>query len=439
MTLKNLAQSIFSVCILFLGFYAIYEYKKSKTDQHIKIQKSIFLNKKLKDLVSFEIQKSKQKLKIIKKKDTWFLTQPVKDQASWTEISRWFDELKNQKIYNIKTKTQNIDWKKYALDLAPRVQMTFANKDVFSFSVATQKTFDDNYFIKIKQKLFVGKSYFFNEINDKDFDSFRSQKIIPPFRGHANSLKFKGAVNFNFIWTNYEWDFDKQNKSYHGPINTNRLNDFWTNINSIKITSIKGPVTKLQIKKYQLHKPQLEIQFFYKNKNKNYNLKLSPFIKDKAFVLASHRNFVMEISKSDAKKLIISKKNIYDHQKTFNYNSILASQITIQNNKTLVTLKKSNNMWNVITKDQKLHKVDLKKVSLFLNKIKKLQVAKYKLGKIRFVKRVLKITHNKQVLFKLQEAPFNHKYSWVQTSLWKNIMLLSKKDIDAIFNYKFNN
>ena len=64
------------------------------------------------------------------------------------------------------------------------------------------------------------------------------------------------------------------------------------------------------------------ITFNYPEKDKSYKLKLSSVKENKAFVSVSHRDFIFEISKKDAEKLILSKNEIRDHAFPFNYKKI---------------------------------------------------------------------------------------------------------------------
>ena len=308
MKTKLTIQIIFSIFVLAFGAWTFYEYKQSTKKQ----KESSFLVKELKELKAFRITKGTEKLEVIRKNQDWFLKKPVKDLASFTEISRWFGEIKNQKVQKIQTETTNL--KDYYLDNAPNVEMEFNSGETFFFSVSKKSSFDGKYFIKKGEELFIAEQYFYSEVNNKDFDSFRSKKLLPAL-GHAIKLQFQGKENFTLHWANYKWSLDKSHKKNSFPLNSVRLNGFWTDVNSMKALELKEAVSSSSLRKYKLHKPQLSITLDYPNKDKKYTLKLSPFIKDKAFVFISHRDFILEISKEDAKKLLLSKKDIKQEAK----------------------------------------------------------------------------------------------------------------------------
>ena len=469
MKTKLFIQIFLSTSALAVGAWAFYEYKKSQTEQKQKAKAELFLpNLKLKELKAFQIIRKINRLSAKQKDSDWFLSQPVKDQADFKEISRWFDEIKNQKVQKIQMK--NIDWKNYDLDQAPSVKMNFANGKSLSFSVSAKSSFDDKYFIKKEGELFIGEKYFFTEVNEKDFDSFRNKKILPSL-SHATQIKFQGKHSLTLYWADYKWSMDKEKNKF--PLDSNRLDDFWTEATSLKADEIKESVSPSSLKKYGLHKPQLKILFAYPGKEKPYILKLSPFKKDKAFMALSHRDFIFEISKEEMKKLILSQNDIRDHNFPFDYNINSASQIKRQNKDKSFAIQKEKNSWRFLnkkeqpskrkkgivalkqkalkdtdskksdlkpgdSKDIRAKRLDLKKVEDLLDKIKNLKGKKYKKAKnarqaLRSI--VIKNTDNKTI-FELKEISLSASYSWLKTNLWPDeLIAVSRTAVDEIFNH----
>ena len=282
MKTKLFRQILPSLLVLALGAWAFYEYKQSEKEEKQKIEEASFLNKKLESLKAFRIKKDGKQLEIVKKEQNWFLKQPVQDQASFTEISRWFDEITNQKVQKIQTET-GINWKEYHLEKAPGVEMEFSSGETISFSVSKKSSFDGKYFIKKGAELFIGEQYFSSEVNEKDFDSFRSKNLLPSL-GHAKKIQFQGKENFTLHWADYKWSLDEANKKKDFPLNSDRLDGFWTDASSMKASAIKEAVisdlkvaapfmpeahfakkaiSSISLRKYGLNKPQIEITFSY--------------------------------------------------------------------------------------------------------------------------------------------------------------------------------
>ena len=433
MNTKLFVQTFFSVVILSFGVWAFYEYKKSQREEVKKTQEALFLKKELKNLKALRIQKGKERLNALKEEE-WVLKAPVKDRADWKEISRWFEEIKNQKVQKLES-SKAIKWEDYDLDQAPQVEIEFSSGEVVAFSVSKQSSFDGKYFIKKGSELFVGESHFSREVNQKDFDSFRSKQILSSGT-HAIKIQIQGKDSFTLKWADYKWSLDASSsagKKTAFPLDSDRLDGFWTDLSSMEALSIKEALSPASVKKYNLDKPQLEIQLFYPEKEKAFILKLSPFKEEKAFLSLSHRDFVMEISQSEAEKLLLSKKDIRDHSFPFNYNKDLAEQIERKADNKAFLIKKSKEGWEPLKKGA--NKIDTEKVFDLLDKVKNLRGEKYKAASIQKSERSLQITkEGGELLFELREKSFDDSYSWVQTNLWEELVAVSKKDLDEIFS-----
>lgn len=434
MKTKFFGQIFVSFLVLALGAWAFYEYKVSQKEQKQEAEEASLFKQDLKELKAFRIKKEDKQLEMAEEGKDWLLKQPVKDLASFTEISRWFGEIKNQKIQKIKTK-ENIQWEDYHLDKAPKVEMEFASGENISFSVSRKNSFDGKYFIKKGEELFIGERYFYSEVNEKDFDSFRSKKLMPSRGGHAVKIQLKGKENLTLHWSDYKWSLDEKNKKKPFPLDSDRLDGFWTDANSMKASSIKEAVAPSSLKKYGLTHPQVEIIFSYPEKDKSQKLKLSSIKEDKAFASVSHRDFIFEISKEDAEKLILSKSAIRDHAFPFNFKKGPSAQIERKSNKekSFAVKKVKEDHWkNLNTEDQP---IDAKKVEELLDKIKELKGEKYKKSSAKQNKRSIEVKNSEdEMIFELKEVSVSGSYSWVKTNLWDELVAVEKDSLDEIFS-----
>lgn len=429
MTTKTLTQIFISILVLALGLWALYENKQTTVKK--KISEASFLNQvKLENIKAFHIIKDDTQLSIVREDTKWLLQQPVQDLASFTEISRWLGELKNIKVQKI-SKKEGSNWKEYYLDSAPQVKIELTSDKTVSFSVSKKSSFDGKYFIKVGQELFIGESYFYSEVNVKDFDSFRNKRLLP-LQGHATKIQFQGKQNFTLKWQDYKWSFQLISaKSF--PLDSDRLDGFWTDITSMQAVAIKESKQASSLKKYGLHKPQLIIQLHYPNEDKKYVLKLSPFKGEKAFVAMSHTDFIFEISKEEAKKMLLSKNDIRDHAFPFNYDTLKAVQIEQKSKKNSFAIKKLNQTWQSLSKKELT--VDSKKVEDLLDKIKNLKAKKYQFDSTTLNLRSIEIKDSKgQQIFELKEISQSEIYSWLKTNLWDELVAVPKDSLNAIFN-----
>ncbi|MCZ0931586.1 MAG: DUF4340 domain-containing protein [Oligoflexia bacterium] len=419
-------QIFVSLCILAFGALALYEYYQSQKEKEKEEELSLFLpHIERKQLKAFQIEQTNNRLSAVQKGREWLLTEPVKDLLDGTELSRWFDSIKRQKVQ--KVKAEAVDWKSYYLDSAPFVQLELVSGEKITFSVSKKSSFDGRYFIKKAGELFIGESGFSSEVNEKNLDDFRSKKILPALN-HASWIQFKGKSNFQLNWKDYKWSLEDADKNSL-PLDSSRLDGFWTDINSMKALSIKEAVGPDSLKKYQLNKPQLILNITYGDKESI--LKLSLVKEGKAFVAISHRNYIFEISKEQANQLLLPKKEIYDHNFPFNYKTSLAFQVERQDDKNSFTIKKEGELW----KSQQGKTVDPKKVEDLLDRIKELRGEKYKRGTDKAPLRsfVIKDSEN-QLIFELKEVSQSKNVSWLRTNLWPERIAVSKDLISDIFS-----
>ena len=418
-------QVFVSVCVLAFGAWAFYEYYLAQKEKEKEEELSLFLpHIELRQLKAFQIEQADKKLSAVKEEKEWLLTEPVKDLLDWTKLSQWFDSIKRQKVQKIQT--ENTGWKSYYLDSAPSVQLELVGGRKVTFSVSRKSSFDGRYFIKKEGELFIGENSFFSEVNEKNLEDFRSKKILPALN-QASQIQFKGKFDFQLNWQDYKWSLEGASPN-NLPLNSSRLDGFWTDISGMKALSIKEALNSKNLRKYQLNKPQLILNITYADKK--YVLKLSRIQGEKAFISISHRDYIFEISKEQAGKLLLPKKEIYDHNFPFNYKTALAFQVKRQADNNFI-IKKEGEGW----KSKEGQSVDSKKVEDLLDQIKELRGEKYKKGTDKQSLRSVLITDSEnQPLFELKEVSQSKNSSWIQTNLWPERISVSKDLIDKIFN-----
>jgi len=424
---KGLARHIVSFVFVFgVGSYAYYEYAKTKKSKNNK--KSFFIIKDLSKLEEIQISKQNQRLVLFKKNQDWYLKKPIKDVASFAEVSRWFDEIKNQEVREISL-DDDIVWSDYYIGDHPKVDLKFSDKSSVDFIVSAKPSFDEKYFIKKGNKLFIGEKYFGNEIHDKDFNSFRNKKLIPPY-GHPAKVVTKGRENLSFNWRNSNWMFKKADF----PLDEKRLDRLWSDLSSMEALSIKEKVTAQSVNKYGLQQPVYQIHLFYDRgeEKKKTKIQISALKNDKAYVYASHRNYILEISEEDFKKIKISKKDIRDHSQPFRYQKERASSLELKSKQASYELILKNNKWiSLSSKDQ----LDSKKVLILLNSIYELKGKKYKKGVLQKEAGsiVIKDKSGKTLLdFRFSDS--SRGLVWIQTNLSKDLVAITKPSLKFILD-----
>ncbi len=422
---KRLVRHIVSLGFVFsVVGYAYYEYLKTKESKKIESQSSYFLTQQFKDLSGIKIKKEKKVITLLKKNQDWFLKKPLRDVASFSEVSRWFDEVRNQRIREIFIEG-DIVWKDYYLERSPEVQLEFSNGSSITFLVSSKSSFDEKYFIKRDNKLFVGEKYFFTEVNSKSFDSFRRKKIIPSY-GHPIKVVLKSNRTLSLNWDNYKWSF----KEKDFPLSNKRLDDFWSDLSSIEARSFKERATAFYLKKYGLDQADYQIQLSYSGGKKT-TIKINPVKNNQVYVYGSHRDYILEISKEDMEKIKISKNDIRDHGQAFRYEKDKVSSLELKSEKISYSVIKKKDQWVSLSSPKK--KVDSKKVQSLLNSIYKLRGQKYKKGNLKKVAASIIIKGaSGKVLLELKSDSGAGSIVWVQTNLSKGLVAISKSSLDLI-------
>ena len=418
-------QIFVSLFVLAFGGLALYEYYQFQKEREKEEEQSLFLpHAQFHELKDIQINQAGKKLSAVKKEQKWRLIKPVEDELDEPELSRWFDSIKKQKVQKISIEA--VEWKKYYLDSSPFVQLGLAGGRQIIFSVSKKSSFDGKYFIKKGEELFIGEGSFYTEINEKNLDDFRNKKIMPSL-SHAGQIQFKGKYNFHLSWKDYQWALKGADpKSL--PLDFSRLDGFWTDINSLKALSILVAVNSKNLKKYGLNKAQQILHLTYGNKK--HVLKISPFKEDKAFVSISHRDYIFEISKEQADKFILPKKEIYDHNFPFRYKTDAVFQLERQAGKNSFKIKKEGEDW----KSEKGEAVDAKKLEILLDQIKGLRGEAYKKAINKKPLRFFTVKDEKgNLLFELQEAARSKNRSWLKTNLWPEGIAVSKESLGDIW------
>ncbi|MBC6415762.1 MAG: DUF4340 domain-containing protein [Bdellovibrionales bacterium] len=441
MKAKFFFQIISSVLILTLGAFALYKYQKTLNQKEK--ESLLFPQIKLEDLKALRLFKTKEEfVSIVRKGESWFLLKPLKDLASLTELSRWFDEVSRQRVKELE---EDVNWQTYSFKKYPFVELDLKSGETLSFSVSSKRSFDDRWFVKKGNQLFIAESSLANEINNKNLEDFRSKKILPSLN-HVTRIEFKGIENFVVDWKNQSWFLEKRNL----PLNQDLLDDFWNDLSSLKADSIADTVQKQD----QLDKVFLTLKLFYGEKE--FLLKMSPIKDTKVYISISHRDYIFEVSKDKLNKILVSKKDIYDYSFPFNYDVSLANFIEIKTKQEKIKIQKEKGKWNLLegsnqdlknqveSKDKKSSenldsdkKEDFNsKIDDFLNQIKQLKVKDYQNVKDSKVLRsvVIKDAKNK-LLFKLEELDQIKNISFLKTNLWKEGFALSKEETDKIFHF----
>ena len=332
--MENLIKKLIKklpVLIIFFAVvgYALYEYKKNQSEGDTK-DRTPLLSGELKDVEKIRLSNASLSLLIIKEKGDWFLKKPLEDFVDFKELSRWFHALQDQKLKLISEKP-DIQWEEYHLKNPAVVELTFSSGNVVTFSISEKASFDGNWFIKKEGRLFLGESDFGQEVNERTLDSYRSKKLLHSF-GHPSTIKFqkKNQRPLNFTWKDSQWIYSEDKTL---PLDSNHLNTFWTDLSSLKGNQIASPVTKVNLQKFNLTKPFVEISLSFEKKEDTTVIRFSSIKDGSVYGYASKRNYILKFSESDFEKILLSQDTIRDHGQPFRFKKETAFELQLQGGK----------------------------------------------------------------------------------------------------------
>lgn len=434
--------------------YAVYEYRKGLKEEENGDRVALFSaeweNVK-------EIRLSNKSLSLLTEKENgrWFLKKPLVDFADSSELSRWFNALKDQKIWLI-SDGPDIPWEKYYLQNPSRVEVTLSSGYKIRFFVSEKAAFDGKWFIRKGESLFLGESDFGQEVNERTLDSYRSKKLLHSF-GHPLTVRFQkqGQRFLDFSWKESKWVYT--DKTF--PLNEDRLNTFWSDLSELKGNEIVGSVTKENLKKFGLSEPFVKIVLNFEKEKKANVIRFSS-IKGEGTVygLTSNRGYILGVSKENFEKVLLSIEDIRDHSQPFRYKKEEAFRLQLQGKKFSYIVEKlpstgkkdssnSSKEGDKKKKETKLEwqsiepknkKINLEEMNALLNTIYDLKGKKYKKGSIGKISHFLEIKNKAgELLFKMELGDSytenKDEFFWVQTNLSKDKVGVLKESLDFIF------
>ena len=429
MKAKFISQSILSFFVLALGLYALYEYRKAGEELKEELLESSLVSQNLKNLRAFKIIKEDQTvIELAEEAGDWRTLEPVSDLADWSEVSRWFDEIKNIEVQKVKLEEGEVfQPKDYYLDKAVSLEMKFAEEEEgkLLLSISQKSSFDGKYFVQKGGELFIAEPYIYYETNNKDFESFRSKRLLPSMIGHPGKIQFKGQAKrqakgqgpWTIHWSDHRWSLDPSvaGKPEVGagdrlPLDHRRLDEFWNDLSAMKASALKEKISPSILKKYALNRPQKTLLFYWPQQEEKegekegkepspLSLSLSPFKDGRAFVSVSNRDFVLELDQTQAEKLLLKPLDIYDHHFPFRFKTAEMGQIQFMTASSHFVIEKTAKGWKRLTTEERLEPkpsassketqlkhaastniefIEQQKLEKFLEKLQDLKGLKYK-------------------------------------------------------------
>ena len=433
---KGLRGLIFFLFVSALGGYALYDYYRSNERKEKEEELSRFFRESAKDVQQIRLTAPKKKPVVLKQTEgKWRMETPVRDFADFATVSSWLDKLKEQVTEQIRPEG-DIQWKDYRLDKeTTEAELSLKSGEKFIFSVSSRPSFDGKYFIRKGKELFMGDRFFNDEIKGKTPQSFRSLSVLHT-EGHPVQLNYRGKDSFSFVWTDYKWSF-KKSPSF--PLNRDRLDKLWSDLSAFKVATITGKASRSALSKHGLVNPK--IQMSLKFNEKDIQIRVSAPKENRVFLHVSDRDYILECSKKEAEKLILSRAELRDHGAPFKYEKDQARLFELKGKKYSFTAQKTEaGEWRS-AQPAGDRQIDTEKLTAILNSLHKLKGKRYSAAPLKSSQDSLILKNEKgEVIFEMKTGQMfqpqskGERLTWVQTSLSKGKTAVSKVSLDKIFN-----
>lgn len=290
--MKGMASKVFIlIAILVIGF-AIYDYKKSQTEESDKIiANRLFPNRGLDDVESFKIHSLFGEIIVESKDGQWRTVSPVADQADKQASELYLTQLLNQEIKRVDIETGNaVDWPQYGLDKPDGwVEVTFKDKTKTLVQVGTVRGIEDSHFLRenLNDRLLIGNRDWTTLVNQPP-QEFRNKSLFD-VEGEVTqfSIHEKDVLTFKKIET--LWKADAQEKV---ESDQSKVSDFVTILGNFKASLVVAD-TKDDLKTFGLNKPFLEVRV--ESAKEKRQISFGNGAKGKVYAASSAREGIFEV------------------------------------------------------------------------------------------------------------------------------------------------
>lgn len=291
--MKISASKIFILIAVAVIGFAIYDYKKSQTEESDKIVANrLFPNRGLDDVESFRIHSLFGEIVVESKDGRWQSLAPVVDQADKQASELYLTQLLNQEIKRVELETgAAVDWPQYGLDKPDGwVEVTFRDKTKSLVQVGTVRGIEDSHFLRenLNDRLLIGNRDWTTLVNQPP-QEFRNKSLFD-IDGEVSQFSIRQKDGLTFKKVETLWKADAQQKVESDQA---KVNDFVTVLGNFKANLVVAD-SKSNLKAFGLDKPFLEIQIESTKDKRQVIFGNGP--KGKIYASSSAREGIFEVS-----------------------------------------------------------------------------------------------------------------------------------------------
>lgn len=405
--MRNKSTWVFLIFVAILGAFTAWDLQSDKKSEEKKIEDSVLIPFQPEQIQTFSISNKShpdQKITLDKTVDGWKLTSPVQDWADSAATDDFLLQLTKQKALSTVTKAAS-DSSIYGLSQPEGdISITHQNKENIALEVGSIKTFEQNTYLrkKEKQQVFVGSPDWLTWVQKNPSD-FRDRRFL---RGKLSAIQ-KIEIKNGQGSLKLEKKQDTWIANGHSEISQdqNRIREMLSQFNVTKADEIiaEKNISDADQKKYGISEAQ--VQVFIDLGDKKWQARIAQNKDKSVYAMTSDPVFLLRLDQSLYKQLKFLKASSFkDRTQVFSFNKESAQSIVLQTALKKQVLSFKAQRWVLLAKESE-QPLEEKAVPELLTSLSKL-------GLIEFIDSKLPFKGQNKVLMKDAKEKTIFELAW---------------------------
>lgn len=379
---KNLSSIVFTILVLLIGGYSLYEYKFATEENPADKNKVKVFAMNLNEVTKIQFQKlNSEPWTLTKKADSWTVTyaKDMEDFADLQAVTSFLAGAGSEKAKIVKKEEggSTIQWKEYQLD-QPMYSLEFEDSkgSKETVMISALQAFDGNFFIKLGNQLVIGEKSWGQYLN-RSGESFRDKKLFrDPFEPNQMNISYdeKGLKQkFTLKKEKDVWSISGQATDRYDSAKMAKI------VEAIKDLRANGfmtePASAKDLKSFGLDQISFRIDLAGPNE-KTWWLELGREQKDILFARSSAVQGLVILTPSLVESIKLSLEDLRDGRLPFSFDVEQVHRLKVSTDLNKIDIKRSDLTWEQTKPDDK-KEVDQTQLTAFFQKIKNLNAKNF--------------------------------------------------------------
>ena len=206
--MKIKGRGILVISLLVLLAYAGYDYWKSDKQKTQKMNDQRLMTLNFDQISTVNYTRGHLTIRLKRGVDGWTMEQPIQDLADSTAVEDYIKSIATDRILDVATEGENIDWARYGLN-KPEAVVNFVTEagQAQTFVVSEMKNFENNPFLRRDEenRVLVVPGSWFGKADKKVLD-FQDRRFLRHRIGGVDKMKLKNPQGiFEIGQDNGQW------------------------------------------------------------------------------------------------------------------------------------------------------------------------------------------------------------------------------------------